>query len=140
MMINRLKQGFLFIFGKYKEEWNREVETILSKNEFEIFREMSRYDKIHSFRLLKLVEKDEILKEKLIYKKLALLHDCGKYNASLYKRIKKVFIGEKSLDKHSDIAFEKLKEINYELAILAKNHHTNTKIKELKRFQELDDK
>ena len=139
-MIVRIKQGLIFIFGKYDEKWNVEAKKVLSADEFEIFKQMSRYDKIHSYRLYKMVKIDEVLKGEEIYKKLALLHDCGKYNASLFRRVKKVLVGEKSLDNHSELSYEKLKYINLELAQLAKQHHIVLDNIYMKRFQELDDK
>ena len=139
-MIVRIKQGLIFIFGKYDEKWNEEAKKVLSADEFEIFKQMSRYDKIHSYRLYKMVKIDEVLKGEEIYKKLALLHDCGKYNASLFRRVKKVLVGEKSLDNHSELSYEKLKYINLELAQLAKQHHIVLDNIYMKRFQELDDK
>lgn len=139
-MISRIKQGLLFLFGRYKEEWNREVEKLLSKEEYKIFNEMSEYDRIHSYKLYKLVCADKLLESKEIYKKLALLHDCGKYHASLYRRVKKVLIGEKSLENHSELSYEKLKNIDFELAKLAKVHHSSVDDIYIKKFQELDDK
>lgn len=140
MMIARIKQGLLYILGRYKEEWNREVESILSLEELKVFNEMSEYDRIHSYRLLKLVEKDNLLKDEKIFKKLALLHDCGKYHASLYRRVKKVLIGEKTLDRHNEDSYRKLKDINLELAELAREHHYYSDDIYMQRFQELDDR
>ncbi len=139
-MIGRIKQGLLFIFGKYKEEWNEEIENVLSEKEFVLFKNMSEYDKIHSYRLYKLVSEDTLLKSSIIYKKLALLHDCGKYHASLYRRVKKVLIGEKSLENHSEISYLKLKNVNLKLAELARKHHQKSEDIYMKRFQLLDDK
>lgn len=139
-MIARVRQGLLFLFGKYKEEWSVEIKKILSDEEFKIFSQMSEYDKIHSYRLYKLVLEDNLLKDEKIYKKLALLHDCGKYNASLYRRVKKVLVGEKSLENHSEISYLKLKDINLKLAELARKHHQKSEDIYMKRFQQLDDK
>lgn len=140
MIIARIKQGLRFIFSKYDNDNDRIVRRVLSDEEFEIFSKMGEYDKVHSFRLYQLVEKDEILKELPIYKKLALLHDCGKENPSLFKRVKKVLIGDKILDNHSLSSYEKLKNINLELGELAKIHHEKSDNIYMKRFQELDDK
>ena len=63
MIISRIKQGLLYIFGRYNEKNNDIVKTILSNEEFEIFNSMSRYDKIHSFRLYNFLLKNEILKD-----------------------------------------------------------------------------
>lgn len=140
MIIARIKQGLRFIFSKYDRENDKIVKKVLSNEEFEIFYRMSDYDKVHSFRLYQLVEKDQILTKLPIYKKLALLHDCGKENASLFKRVKKVLIGDKVLNNHSLSSYEKLKNINIELSELAKIHHDKSDDIYMKRFQELDDK
>ena len=139
-MLARIKQGLTFIFGKYKSEWNIEVKKILTDKEFEVFNQMSEYDKIHSYEILKLVLEDNLLKDEEIFKKLALLHDCGKYHASLYRRMKKVFIGEKTLDRHNEDSYKKLENINLELAELARDHHYYSDDIYMQRFQELDDK
>lgn len=139
-MLARIKQGLTFIFGKYKSEWNIEVKKILTDKEFEVFNQMSEYDKIHSYKLLQLVLEDNLLKNEEIFKKLALLHDCGKYHASLYRRMKKVLIGEKTLDKHNEDSYKKLENINLELAELARDHHYYSDDIYMQRFQELDDK
>lgn len=139
-MLARIKQGLTFIFGKYKSEWNIEVKKILTDKEFEVFNQMSEYDKIHSYKILKLVLEDNLLKDEEIFKKLALLHDCGKYHASLYRRMKKVLIGEKTLDRHNEDSYKKLENINLELAELARDHHNYSDDIYMQRFQELDDK
>ncbi|MCF2698841.1 HD domain-containing protein [Fusobacterium mortiferum] len=139
-MLARIKQGLTFIFGKYKSEWNIEVKKILTDKEFEVFNQMSEYDKIHSYKILKLVLEDNLLKDEEIFKKLALLHDCGKYHASLYRRMKKVLIGEKTLDRHNEDSYKKLENINLELAELARDHHYYSDDIYMQRFQELDDK
>ena len=69
-----------------------------------------------------------------------LLHDCGKYHASLYRRMKKVLIGEKTLDRHNEDSYKKLENINLELAELARDHHYYSDDIYMQRFQELDDK
>lgn len=140
MIAARIKQGLVFLFGKYNKENDAAVKKILNEKEFNIFDKMSEYDKIHSFNLYNLVKEDEILKEDNNYLKLALLHDCGKENYSLFKRAKKVIIGDKQVEKHPYKSFEKLKEINLEVADLARIHHTKTQNIKMKKFQILDDK
>lgn len=140
MIISRIKQGLLYIFGRYNEKNNDIVKTILSDEEFEIFNSMSRYDKIHSFRLYNFLLKNEVLKDDKLFFKLALLHDCGKKSPSLFKRMKKVILGDRELENHSEDGFNKLKDINYELAILCKNHHIKSEDKKMQEFQKLDDK
>ena len=140
MIISRIKQGLLFIFGKYSEKNDEVVKKVLKEEEFNIFDKMGEYDKIHSFNLYKLVKENEILKDDENYLKLALLHDCGKEDFSLFRRIKKVIIGDKHIEKHSQFSFEKLKNINIEVATLALNHHKKAVDEKMKIFQKLDDK
>lgn len=140
MLIARIKQVYLYLFGKYEISYNEEVKKILSKEEFEVFLNMSNYDKLHSYTLLKRVENSPLLANRDIYKKLALLHDSGKGDIGLLRRIKKVLIGDKILEQHSKNSFNLLKEINIELANLALLHHEKAIDKFMKEFQDLDDK
>ena len=140
MLISRVKQVYLYIFSNFNEEWNSEVKKILSKEEFLIFSEMKNYDKVHSYNLYQKVKSNKILSLQKIYFKLALLHDSGKGKVGLFRRIKKVIIGDKILEKHPEIAFEKLKNINFELAELCLRHHNKDVNEKMKIFQELDDK
>lgn len=136
---SRVKQFFMYIFLKYNSSYDEEVKNILSLKEFEIFSKMTNYDKLHSYRLFKLVQKDNVLKNTLIYQKLALLHDCGKGNVGLFRRIKKVLIGDKILDRHSQNAYSLLKDINIELAELCLLHHKKNVEEKMEIFQKLDD-
>ena len=101
---------------------------------------MGNYDKVHSYKLYQKVKSNKILSLQEIYLKLALLHDSGKGKVGLFRRIKKVIIGDKILEKHPEIAFEKLKNINFELAKLCLQHHNKDVDEKMKIFQELDDK
>ena len=140
MLISRVKQVYLYIFSNFNEEWNSEVKKILSKEEFLIFSKMKKYDKVHSYNLYQKVKSNKILSSQEIYLKLALLHDSGKGKVGLFRRIKKVLIGDKILEEHPEIAFEKLKNINFELAELCLQHHNKDVNEKMKIFQELDDK
>ena len=100
---------------------------------------MSDYDKLHSYKLFQKVKENIFLKDKKIFLKLALLHDSGKGNIGLIRRIKKVLIGDKILERHPDLAFEKLKNINLELANLCREHHNKNVNDDMKIFQQLDD-
>ena len=140
MLISRIKQVYLYIFSNFNDSWNDEIKKVLSKEEFLIFSKMTNYDKVHSYKLYQRVKSNKILSSQDIYLKLALLHDSGKGEVGLFRRIKKVLIGDKILEKHSEIAFEKLKNINFELAELCLQHHNKDVDEEMKIFQELDDK
>lgn len=139
MLISRLKQGIMFLFFDYKEKYNKEVKEILNESEYLVFSKMSDYDKLHSYKLLKKIQNNSLLSSQIIYSKLALLHDCGKNDIGLFRRIKKVLVGDKILEKHSEIAFNNLKDINLDLANLCKLHHQENVDIFMKEFQKLDD-
>ncbi len=155
----RLKQGLNYFFSKpIEKEKIREIKSFLEPLEYQIFSDMDRYDKIHSARVFFEVKDDELLWGEKTYLKLALLHDCGKESMGVFKRVKKVIFSDKLLEKHSILGYEKLKNINLELAKLVLVHHgdfssssytkglekDNEDIKKIKqlmeRFQEIDDK
>jgi hypothetical protein len=138
-MFSRLKQGFRCLFLKFHKNQELEVKSILSLEEFEIFNEMNDYDKLHSFLVYKSVIKNEILKNDKLYLKLALLHDSGKGNVTFFRRIKKVLIGDKKLERHPQNAFEKLKKIDINLAKLCRDHHKKSMENKMKIFQKIDD-
>ena len=137
-IIARINQGFTYLLGKYDNRWDLDVAAVLSREEFDIFCSMGRYDKIHSYQILKKVRKSKILSKKIIYYKLALLHDCGKESLSLLRRVKKVLIGDKKVENHAILGFEKLKNINIELASLIGQHHDKTDDIFMSEFQILD--
>lgn len=139
-MISRLKQVYRYIFLEFEKKDEEEVKKILSTEEFKIFNQMREYDKVHSFLVYKRCNRDEILKNNKNYLKLALLHDCGKGNTGLLRRVKKVLIGDEELEKHSENAFEKLKNINIDVAKLCRDHHKKNVEAEMKVFQKIDDK
>lgn len=140
MITSRIKQGLTYIFIRYNLKNDLIVREILTDEEFKIFSKMSEYDKIHSFNLFKLVKENATLKDNKNYLKLAFLHDCGKENLSLFVRIKKVLIGDKKVENHPKLSYEKLKNINKTVGELALFHHLAPISEEMKIFQELDDK
>ena len=138
-MINRIKQVINYIFNKPKIEEMEKIKLLLTQEEYKIFMNMDNYDKVHSLDVYKIVKADDLLNKDEKYLKLALLHDCGKEKICLLTRIKKVLVGDKLLDRHPGLGYEKLKEIDLELADLILNHHGTDVDKKLKRFQEIDD-
>ena len=140
MIIPRIKQIIDYIFFSYKSEWDKEIKEILQKNEFLVFDKMDEYDKIHCYKKYKIVKNSKILKKDINYLKLALLHDCGKNKMGLLRRLKKVLIGDSLLEQHPEIGYQKIKNINKEVADLIKIHHdieTNDKMKEFQRIDDL---
>ncbi|MGL4392606.1 MAG: HD domain-containing protein [Fusobacteriaceae bacterium] len=140
--MGRLRQGLQYIFCRYDKNNESEIKNILFLDEWKIFSEMSDYDKNHGYIIFNRAKNNENLRNNILFLKLALLHDCGKENSSLFRRVKKVLIGDKILEEHSENGYKKLLKINYPLAVLIKMHHENTKNfenLEIKIFQKLDD-
>lgn len=138
-MIDRVRQGLNYIYGVYNEKDDKLARTILDEQEYDIFIGMNNYDKVHSIEVLKMLLEDDNLSCKKEYVKLALLHDCGKGEAGLIRRSKKVIIGDRHLENHPERSYEMLKDVNSEVAELARNHHKEDVSQDLKRFQYIDD-
>ncbi|OQY41271.1 MAG: phosphohydrolase [Fusobacteriia bacterium 4572_74] len=138
--MSRIKQGLNYLFAKPKTKKIEEIKKILTEEEYNIFINMDNYDKIHSMSVYETVKKDKILNRDKKYLKLALLHDCGKERVCLLIRMKKVLIGDKLLDMHPKLGYEKLKNIDLKLANLILNHHNLDGNKKMKKFQKIDDK
>ncbi|OQY07146.1 MAG: hypothetical protein B6I28_05800 [Fusobacteriia bacterium 4572_132] len=140
-MFNRIKQGITFLIPNYTKKDNELMEQYLNYAERKIFFEMSKYDKKHSIKVLKDVMKSN-LKDNQMMLKLALLHDVGKENISLLERINYVlFQKSEKMKNHTKKGFEKLKNINLELANLILIHHNeDLQDENMIEFQKIDDK
>lgn len=140
MILARIKQLCYYFFFSFTKEMEEEVKQILEEKEFNIFLTMAEYDKVHSYYLLKKIQTSS-LQENILYQKLALLHDSGKNKKTLLARAYTVFFDqEHRQDQHPEIAYQKLLAINEELAKLCLLHHKKAETKEMKLFQELDDR
>lgn len=138
-MISRVKQIWRYLFYKFDENCLKEIKEVLYPKEYEIFLGMQDYDKLHSYLIYSKVKKDSILRKDEKYMRLALLHDCGKGRVTLFRRVKKVVFGDKILEQHPEIAYNKLKNIDLEVAILCRDHHKKMVDENMKRFQKIDD-
>lgn len=138
-MIDRIRQGLNYIYGVYNEKDDKLARKYLTNSEYKIFINMNNYDKVHSIEVLKMLLEDDKLYYKKEYTKLALLHDCGKEEAGLIRRSKKVIMGDTKLESHPKRGYEMLKEINPKVAKLTLKHHDKDAVEDLKRFQMIDD-
>lgn len=140
MIKSRIKQGLVYIFGRYDDDWDSHIRKVLDESEFKIFSQMGRYDRIHSYKLFKEIQKDYLLKDDLKFWKLGLLHDCGKESIGLIRRVKKVLFGDVAVSNHTEKGYIKLKDLDRKLALLIREHHDESSDVKMKRFQELDDR
>ncbi|MDR2879527.1 MAG: HD domain-containing protein [Fusobacteriales bacterium] len=128
-----------YFFPAISEDLCSEAMKLLNDKEKKIFTEMAKYDRRHSLEVYKKVMENDILKNEILYKKLALLHDCGKGNTNaVIRALHKVNI-KTCLKEHPDRGFMKLKETDEELAVLIKNHHVKSYGRLMDEFQKLDD-
>ena len=133
-----VKKFLEYFRPKVNRAFQNEALKILNEKEKKIFLEMSKYDKFHCLEVYKKVKRTK-LKNKEVYLKLALLHDCGKENANFLIRVLHKLGFKTSLKEHSQNSFFKLEKINGELANLAKNHHAKNFSEDMDIFQECDD-
>jgi hypothetical protein len=138
-MFSRIKQVINYVFNKPKLEEIEKVKYILSPTEYEIFLQMDTYDKVHCLGVYRDLVEDKLIGNEILYLKLALLHDCGKEDISLFRRIKKVIFQDELLEQHPQLGYDKLKDINLEVAKLVNIHHNKDVDKKMKRFQKIDD-
>ena len=127
-----------YFFPKIDENFERESLKILSDKEKKIFSSMGSYDRMHSLEVYKKVLDTELKRDKK-YTKLALLHDCGKGNAGIIKRILHKFKFNTILREHPEMGYIRTRELDEELAILIKNHHNRNYGDKMRIFQKCDD-
>ncbi|WP_068268708.1 HD domain-containing protein [Caviibacter abscessus] len=126
-----------YYFHKISEKDLQKVSDILSFKEFDIFNNMDSYDKYHSINVYKKLENKDI---PAIYLKLALLHDCGKENISFCKRVIHKLGFKTILREHPKLGYNKVKDINLELAVLISKHHDKIDDEYMCLFQDADDR
>ena len=141
-MIYKIKQVYNIFFPKLKDEDLELIEINLEEAERKIFDEMHPYDKKHSINVLKGVLKNVFLKNDMLYRRLALLHDCGKDSSTTFMtRVKYSLFKIGRIHYHPSRGYEKLREIDYKLALLIQKHHNrNIDNIKLKAFQKIDNK
>lgn len=141
-MIYKIKQVFTYLFPKLKENDIMIVKNILNVEEQGVFFDMSFYDQKHSYNVLKGVMKNELLREDSLYRRLALLHDCGKSKELTFKeRMEYAILKKGRLHFHPKRGFEKLNELDYKLALLVLKHHNkNIDNEKLREFQKIDNR
>ena len=133
-----VRKGIEYFFPKIDENFMNKVIEILDSDEKKIFLEMDRYDKLHSLEVYKKLS-ETTLKDKIIYLKLALLHDCEKGKTSMITRVLHKFKINTPLREHAERGYEKIKDIDTELALLIRNHHNRNYSEKMSIFQKCDD-
>lgn len=128
-----------YFFTKIEEDILQEALALLEEKEKLIFLGMGKYDQKHSLEVYKKVRENDLLKNEVLYLKLALLHDSGKGRANIIKRILHKLGLKTQLKFHPENGYEKLKNIDESLGILVKNHHKKNYDKYMDEFQRIDD-
>lgn len=165
--MNRVKQFYINLIDKMREEDYIYVKEILENNEYELFLKLLKSEQKHSVRVAKkiqdlidyiVVDDNDIVKNRDILIKASLLHDIGKSKVKVNIIDKSVIvilnnitngrlknIKNRKIDcyyNHSKYSIEMLKDINLDknLLYIIENHHKKTNNKLIEFFQYIDDK
>lgn len=168
MIPKRVKQFYVNVTDKMTKKDYDYAKEILNSKELELFMKLSKSEQKHSIRIAKDIEftidnkeikDEEILKNKNILVKSALLHDIGKITKRLNVIDKSVIVilnkltnGKlKKMKKskkiqcyynHSSYGYEILKDmIDNEIILdIVKNHHSDETNNVVSFFKQIDDK
>ncbi len=132
-----IKKFLDYFIRKIDKKLEQEILNVLNTEERKIYFNMDYYDRYHGISVYNKLVNTDIPK---IYLKLGVLHDCGKENAKFYLRVLHKIGFKTILREHSKMGYNKLKDINYELAKLVLVHHNKTNDKYMKIFQDADDR
>lgn len=168
MIPKRVKQFYVNVTDKMTEKDYDYANEILNKKELELFMKLSKSEQKHSIRIAKDIEfiidnnetdDEEILKNRNLLMKSALLHDIGKITKRLNVIDKSIIVilnkltkgklkSIKTLKKYSvtiiicSYGYEILKDIIDDTVILdiVKNHHSDNGNNLVNFFKQIDDK
>ena len=168
MIPKRVKQFYVNVTDKMTEKDYDYANEILNKKELELFMKLSKSEQKHSIRIAKDIEfiidnnetdDEEILKNRNLLMKSALLHDIGKITKRLNVIDKSIIVILNKLTKgklksiktskkiqcyynHRSYGYEILKDIIDDTVILdiVKNHHSDNGNNLVNFFKQIDDK
>ena len=168
MIPKRVKQFYINVTDKMTEKDYDYAKAILNKEELKLFMKLSKSEQKHSIRIARDIEfiidnketnDEEILKNRNLLVRSALLHDIGKItkrlnviDKSIIVILNKITRGKlKNIEKskkiqcyynHSIYGYEILKDIISDELILdiVKNHHINSDNNIVNFFKNIDDK
>ena len=168
MIPKRVKQFYINIIDKMSVEDYEYVTSIITNEEFELFNKLLKSEQKHSVRIAKyienlidnkLIDDEEIINNKKLLIKAALLHDVGKSKKAINLIEKSIIVILNKLTKgnlrklkkskkiqcyfnHADYSYELLHEINNNQRLLeiVKNHHKEIDDKLTTFFKNADDK
>jgi len=139
-MIYRFKQVYTMLLPKLKYEDLVLITNNIDGVERKIFDAMSAYDKKHSVNVLKGVLNSPLISEDTLYRRLALLHDCGKDPKTTFlERVRYSIFKVGKLKFHPNRGYEKIEKIDYKLALMIQKHHNkNIDNEQFREFQRID--
>lgn len=168
MIPKRVKQFYVNVTDKMTEKDYDYAKEILNSKELELFMKLSKSEQKHSIRIAKDIEfiidnnetdDEDILKNRNLLIKSALLHDIGKITKRLNVIDKSIIVILNKLTKgklkniekskkiqcyynHSSYGHEILKDMIEDEIILdiVKNHHSDNVNKVVSFFKQIDDK
>lgn len=168
MISKRVKQFYINVTDLMKKEDYEYVEKILDNEEYNIFIKLLKSEQKHSVRIAKdieniienkLIQDEEIINNKELLIKVALLHDIGKTRKKLNVFDKSIIVILNNLTdgklknikrskkvqcyyNHSEYSYEILKKMNEEEALLdiVRYHHSDEQGSIIEFFKSIDDK
>ena len=137
----RIGQVFRYFFVKYDRNIDKYALKNLSDKEYIIFKNMAEYDRVHCYKVAVEIEKKRYIFKENIWIRAALLHDCGKEkNIGFIERVLyALFKFNGRLKQHPELGYEKLKNIDIEIAEIVNEHHNKNKTGLILEFQKIDD-
>lgn len=168
MIPKRVKQFYINVTDKMSFKDYEYVKSIITNEEFELFTKLLKSEQKHSVRIAKYIENSidnnlindkEIINNKQLLIKAALLHDIGKSKSPINVIEKSIIVILNKLTKgnlrnfkksqkvqcyynHADYSYELLNKVNNNKRLLeiVKNHHKETNDKLIIFFKDSDDK
>ncbi len=137
----RIGQVFRYFFVKSNKKIEEYALKNLSDKEYIVFSEMGEYDKVHCYKTAMEIEKRVEIFQEGMWIKCALLHDCGKdKKIGFIERVTFAILKFNGrLKKHPEKGYEKLKNINRDIAEIIKVHHNKDQTGLIREFQNIDD-
>jgi len=168
MIPKRVKQFYINVTDKMTQEDYKYVKSIINEEEFKLFNKLLKSEQKHSVRIAKyieniidnnLIDDSEIINNKKLLIKVALLHDVGKSRKAINVIDKSIIVILNKLTKgklrnfkkskkiqcyynHGEYSYELLSKVTDDKKLLEiiRNHHKDTNDKLTKFFKLSDDK
>lgn len=136
MLRYAIKKFYDYYLAKIDRNAEIEATSLLNYELIKIYENMDYYDRYHCIEVYK---KLKIKTNNIDYLKLAIIHDCGKYRIGFIKRVFHKLGFKTILRQHTIMGYNKIRDIDYNLAKLVLYHHSNLNDIDMLKFQKADE-